>query len=570
MFTFSKNHRMAATGLALGAVLALCPDGQTTAEASFLDKPYESEAESGVEALDWIENRDRNIRKNMETKEQQRLRKDVADMKRALGRDERRDEAAEASGNAAPQPEQTDGTFGSVSKSKRKNEQPPLAFEGDDVLYDQKTGNVYAKGSVLITRIDGKRVITEKAEGNLNDQNVTIQDAGQFLNITDGESKTDVTGYRVLYNYGRKTGSLENGRGKVQGWYITGKRIEIFPDQVIIYNGTVSGCSAKHPDYHMSAKKVEIWQDTMVMHSVGYWLGGVQIGWERRVTKDLTKEEKDPYYPDFGYSKHEGFYVGDTFRWNYAKNGQVYTKLHYSTKEHWRNIYGVTYNLAGHNFNLEYGKYSDSDDKYLKKEPTFRYSYGRRIGKSPFSFSVSYERGKWKQEKKNNSTAKASTSTTNDIKSMHTEYSATLTPDAIKFGRKLTMSNSVSYSVIKESYDGSTNKGWGYSNSFRYIPDDDLVFYTGYSHSQRTVTSSLFDFDTDNYGDQWKFGASWRFSSKDRIAVGVSKDIKGGKLNKVDYYWFHNFHCLELIFNYRVDHYSHDKNYKFKLQFAPW
>ena len=81
MFTFSKKHRVVATGLALGTVLVFCPDGQTTAEASFLNKSYASEAESGAEALDWIENRDRNIRKNMETKEQQRLRKDIADMK---------------------------------------------------------------------------------------------------------------------------------------------------------------------------------------------------------------------------------------------------------------------------------------------------------------------------------------------------------------------------------------------------------------------------------------------------------------------------------------------------------
>ena len=565
MFTFSKTRRMAATGLALGAVLALCPDGQTTAEASFLDKPYESEAESGVEALDWIENRDRNIRKNMETKEQQRLRKDVADMKRALGRDERRDEAAEASGNAAPQLEQTDGTFGSVSKSKRKNEQPPLAFEGDDVFYDQKTGNVYAKGSVLITRIDGKRVITEKAEGNLNDQNVTIQDAGQFLNITDGESKTDLTGYRIIYNYGRKTGSLENGRGKVQGWYITGKRIEIFPDQVIIYNGTVSGCSAKHPDYHMSAKKVEIWQDTMVMHSVGYWLGGVQLGWERRVTKDLTKEEKDPYFPDFGYTKKEGFYIGDSFRWNYAKNGQVYTKLHYSTKEHWRNIYGVEYNLAGHNFTVEYGKFKDSDDQYLKKEPTFRYSYGHRIGKSPFSFSFGYERGKWKQEAKQNSKGHGS-----NVVSYHTAYSFTLTPDAIKFGRKLKMNNSFGYSITKESYNHSTDKGFEYNGNFMYIPDDDFVVYAGYKHTQHNKQDALFNYDDENYKSLFKCGLSWRIAPKDRIAIGLSEDVRSGKLDKVDYYWFHNFHCLELIFNYRVDHYSHDKNYKFKLQFAPW
>ena len=565
MFTFSKKHRVVATGLALGTVLVFCPDGQTTAEASFLNKSYDSEAESGVEALDWIENRDRNIRKNMETKEQQRLRKDIADMKRALRHDEHRDAAAEASGNAAPQPEQTDGTFGSVPKSKRKNEQPPIAFEGDDVFYDQKTGNVYAKGSVKITRVDGKRVITEQAEGNLKTQNVEMADSGQVVNITPGEAKTDLTGYRVIYNYGRKTGSMENARGKVQSWYITGKRIEFFPDQVVIYNGTVTGCSAKHPDYHMTARRVEIWQDTMVMHSVGYWLAGVQIGWERRVTKDLTKEEKDSYYPDFGYSSNDGFSVGDSFSWEIAKNTRAYTKLKYSTKEHWRNIYGMNYSAEGHSFTLEYGKYTDDDDHFLQKEPTFRYSYGHRIGKSPFNISLGYERGKWKQKARHNSKAAGS-----NVESIHTEYSATLSPDAIKFGRKLRMNNSIGYSIIKESHGDTTDKGMEYNGNFMYIPYDDLVFYMGYKHTQRNRQDALFNFDDENYKSLMKWGMSWRVAPKDRFAVGFSKDVRGGRMDKVDYYWFHNFHCLELIFNACIDHYENDHRYKVKMQFAPW
>ncbi|MDO4204662.1 MAG: hypothetical protein Q4D07_09275 [Selenomonadaceae bacterium] len=569
MFTFSKkNYRRgtaALAGAALGAVLAICPEGTPAAEASILNRPYKSDAKSGVEALDWIETRDRNIRKNMETKEQQRLRKDVADMKKALRHDEQRDAAAEASGNAAPQPEQTDGTFGSVSKSKRKNEQPPIAFEGDDVFYDQKTGNVYAKGSVKITRVDGKRVITELAEGNLKEQNVEIADAGQVVNIAPGEAKTDLTGYRVVYNYGRKTGSMENARGKIQSMYITGKRIEFFPDQVVIYNGTVSGCSAKHPDYHMTARRVEIWQDTMVMHSVGYWLGGVQLGWERRVTRDLTKEEKDPYYPEVGYSSEEGYYIADDFSWNFAKNARAYTTLKYSTREHWQNIYGLNYSAGGHSFTLEHGKYEDGNDKFLEKKPTFKYRYSHRIGKSPFTISLGYERGKWKQRARSNSKAKGK-----DISSMHTEYSVTLTPDAIRFGKKLRMTNSFSYSIIKESYNKSTDKGFGYSSSFLYTPDNDFVIYTGYTHTQRNRESSLFNFDTENYGDTLKWGLSWRVTPKDRFAVGFSKDVKGGHMDKVDYYWFHNFHCLELIFNYRVDHYDNDSKYKLKLQFAPW
>lgn len=571
MTTFFKKKlsRPAAclAGIALGLGISLWPVGLKGAEASFLNRPYDSDAESGVEALDWIENRDRNIRKNMDTKEQQRLKRDVADMKRAIARDDRRDAAAAAAGTAANRAGQTDGTFGSGPKAKGKNEQPPLAFEGDDIFYDQTTGNVYAKGSVKVTRVDGKRVITEQADGNTKDQNVRLPEGGQFVNITPGESKVDMTGYRILYNYGRETGSLENGRGKVQGWYITGKRIEIFPDQMVIYNGTVSGCSAKYPDYHMSAKKVEIWRDTMVMHSVGYWLGGVQIGWERRATRDLTKERQNPYYPNVGYSSDEGFYVGDTFHWGIAKNTQAYVDLHYSVKEQWRNVYGLSYNAAGHKFTLEYGKYSDSDERYLRKEPTFRYSFSHRIGKSPFTLGLAFERGQWKQESKDNKTAAGRGK---DINSLHTEYNITLTPDSIPLGKKLRMTNSLGYSIIKESHDESTNSGFEYNGSFLYTPDKNFAVYASYKHTQRNYSTTLFDYDTENYGSLVKWGLSWRVAPKDRFVVGFSKDVIGGNMNKVDYYWFHNFHCMEIILNYRINHYNDDRRTKIILQFAPW
>ena len=105
---------------------------------------YSSGADTGVEVLDYIENERRSRRENQLTEDQLRLMEDAKEMRANLR-----------------QPLSTDA-----------NAPLPVAIEGDDLFYDQRTGDVYAKGAVKITELDAKRFTTDEARGNLKQQEV--------------------------------------------------------------------------------------------------------------------------------------------------------------------------------------------------------------------------------------------------------------------------------------------------------------------------------------------------------------------------------------------------------------
>ena len=52
-------------------------------------------------------------------------------------------------------------------------QEAPIIFEGNDIMYDSVTGEVYGKGNVKITQ-NYSRMTTEDANGNLNTGDVDI------------------------------------------------------------------------------------------------------------------------------------------------------------------------------------------------------------------------------------------------------------------------------------------------------------------------------------------------------------------------------------------------------------
>ena len=61
-------------------------------------------------------------------------------------------------------------------------------------------------------------------------------------------------------------------------------------------------------------------------------------------------------------------------------------------------------------------------------------------------------------------------------------------------------------------------------------------------------------------------GISYRFDDKNRIMVGENYDMNNRHLKDVDWYWFHDIHCAQLIVRYRAKR----QKINFTLQFAPW
>ena len=163
--------------LALTAVCAFLPG---TAHAT-----YSSDSDTGIERLDYIENQRRAERANRLTPEQEKLLADVAAMQKHLRHPV-----------AADQPS-------------------PVAFEGDDLTYDERTGDFTAKGHVDIVQLEARRFQGDYVAGNTVRGDVSVPDRAHVLQLTEGTSRVTLDGYHINYNYQKHTGTMERADGKV-------------------------------------------------------------------------------------------------------------------------------------------------------------------------------------------------------------------------------------------------------------------------------------------------------------------------------------------------------------------
>ncbi|MDR3590499.1 MAG: LPS-assembly protein LptD, partial [Negativicutes bacterium] len=146
---------------------------------------------------------------------------------------------------------------GQTKKTAEKSpvvvEKAPIVVEGDELYFNDSNGDLFANGNVVVTQGQAK-VLGEMLRGNAKQNEIWIDDSSTFT-----EPGTRLVGTTTRYNYGTKTGTMQQASGKVEHEIVTGEQIDFMPDKIIIHNGTQTGCPAKVPDYHLSADRIEIW-----------------------------------------------------------------------------------------------------------------------------------------------------------------------------------------------------------------------------------------------------------------------------------------------------------------------
>ncbi|WP_295916084.1 hypothetical protein [Anaerovibrio lipolyticus] len=483
---------------------------------------YSASTDTNADVLDYLENNKRSARTNAIADEQKQLIHDAFEMRKNL-----RDPLD-------------------------PNKNVPVALEGDELFYDQHTGDFYATGSVNITSLDAQRFQTEEVKGNLENTEINVPGKGHVVQITPGQAKIVVDGYKIQYNYTKKTGKMEDVSGKIDHQYIKGKRIEMYPDKIIVYDGYLTKCSAEHPDYRSTASKIEIYPgDRMVCHDVKFWLADVPVFSAKKHTVRLDKDEDVIEMPRIGYNHDDGWWLSKDFNFYLTKNLYLNTELFYTGKYGFHSHGAVVYENNLGKFELMTGYYESSNNKWVKKAPSFRYTKSIPLSDTPFTVGLKYERGHWSQ---------------NNIHSMHTYYGLTLSHAPIDLGGNHKLYLSTTYSVTDESANHSRIKGMGYAALLRRDVDDRWSYYTRYSYTQANNKNSVFDYDLDNYSRKLSAGFSYKINARDRVLVGTAFDMSNYTLADMDVYWFHDFHCLQLISRYRAK--RHQVN--FTLQFNPW
>ena len=152
---------------------------------------YSASTDTAADILDYIENERRAERENRLTEAQEQLVKDTATMQAHL------------------------------RQPMEDHLKPlPTAFEGDELFYDQVTGEFFARGSVKVTEIDNRRVLSDEIKGNALTQDVVVENEAHILQVTPGMARVDVHGWKLSYNYGTGIGKVEDASGKVNRQYI--------------------------------------------------------------------------------------------------------------------------------------------------------------------------------------------------------------------------------------------------------------------------------------------------------------------------------------------------------------
>lgn len=499
----------------LAAVLAT-----STAEAV-----YEAKSDTGTGLFDYIENRRREARDQQLTEEQEKLLEDIEEAKERLPHE------------------------------PKEGEPVPVVFEGDDMVYYSGSGEFIATGKVDIIQLEGYRFQSEEAKGNVKDQVVRVDDKAHVLQLTEGAPRVTLDGYKTVYNYGTKTGTMGEANGKAGEYYLTGKRFEFYPDHIVVYDGTQTKCGAQSPDYHLSAERMEIWPEQVIkMYNVKFWVKNKVVGSKAYEERKLGATDKN-YFPRVGYSSNHGVYVRDNFEIPIKNHLNLLIGAYIETKKGFRSNAELAYKNRDLSAWLKYGFYDDSDARWIQKEPSIDILYGRRIGDSPLSYRVEGEIGHWRQ---------------NSIASTHQEYEFKLYHDPINI-KKYFLVLDTGYKITKDDAKNVPNgkttvRGFNYNALLGREFDERTAAYIGYSYDKNNSRNSLFDFDLDDYSRKFQAGVSYWLTPKDRVVVGVKWNADNHNVEDVDYYWYHDLHCSQAILRWR----GKRKKLEVRWEFVPW
>ena len=108
----------------------------------------------------------------------------------------------------------------------------------------------------------------------------------------------------------------------------------------------------------------------------------------------------------------------------------------------------------------------------------------------------------------------------------------------------------------------------GFDYNLLFFKEYDMKWanYFEYAYSKSNSTNRMIDFDTDSFSRKFNFGLSYRMDNRNRFVVGCKWDLDDRRVADIDYYWFYQLHCAELITRYRAKRHS----WSVSFQFTPW
>lgn len=420
---------------------------------------------------------------------------------------------------------------------KKKKEKQAKTYStvinADNVIFDDKTGNVRAIGSVKV--VHGDEILnTDKLDGNYKTGDAWIHDGGTYINLF---TKTNLHARSGAYNYKDKTGHFEHVKGRSDAEYIKAEEVDVYPDRLQAGVSTMTRCSAENPDYYITAKKVEIFPgDKLIAYNMKAYIKGKLIYSQDRYVADISPNRKDTLFPTISYSSKNGLGLRKLITRPFDNNFSAYVDVDYYTKHGFRPSAGFVYDDANWRADLSYGYMRDADDNWIRKQPELSLRLkSRKIGDTIFNYYLLAVYGNWKDNSKS---------------SWHTDLGGYIYSDPIYVfgGKSWWLNMGTSYQRIMESYDSSSMNVFRYNVGLTKKFNNRLSAYGGYHYASQQ--KKLFNFDNDYLHKEMRTGLQWQITKRDRFRIMHRYDLTTRKTYDLEYAIVHNMHCMELELKY--------------------
>ena len=433
-------------------------------------------------------------------------------------------------------------------KKKAKKPPQPITLEADELYFNDRTGELFAKGNVVITQ-DKSKIYTDIMRGN-DKQTEIWTDGGVHL----VEPLTDVKGMKIRYNYGLKFGTMQDIKGKCSDDFITGRSIHFEDGKYTAYDATTTGCPAKKtPDYHVSARKVEIWpEDKMIAYDAKVWIGNTVIYSTPKYKRSLKKNERDTEYPSFGYQDPDGYWIKQHLSFPFTDSVSLDANLYYYTKTGFKPNFELVDGQKDYSFKISYGDYSSTTVlasgtayggvsntvNWVRKAPEFRFDwFAKPIGDLPWKYNFTALAGQW---------------TDNTKTSWHQDYWLYFTRKPIYLDKEKTWTwtNGFGLEHVRESDDNSVQNILTYNTALSKRISPRLTVWTAFNYNSNT--QNAFAYNTINVPKEWVNGFHYQLDKKTAFSFYNSYDTVNGRTYENYYTIYRDLHCWSTYVQYQA------------------
>jgi LPS-assembly protein len=413
------------------------------------------------------------------------------------------------------------------------NTKAPIVVEADELYFSDSTGDLYARGNVQIKQNE------DKVEANIlkgNTQKNEVWTDGEAVISRPGMELT-TTGMR--YNLNDHSGSMQSSKGTIEKLHITSKAITTSPVHTTMNEGTVTGCPAEVPDYHISAERVEIWPgDKMIAYNAKFWIKNTVIFSLPKYQSSLQEGEEGGFaFPKPTYSSDNGIGISQHIEYPFSPRLAAFADLDYYSKVDFKPMYGLISRNSNFTAKLAYGNEENDDNEWIKKEPELSVKLNsQRLGSSSLTLNASAGWGQWNE---------------GDVRGTHSGFSMYLSNDPIKLGSKVTLKVGTGFDRNFYGYNDSTNSVFHFDSRLDIKANSRLNTWLGYSYSS-DIGTTPYEFDRIDVSKEGKVGFMYQVDRLNGFGVKLRYDLEHGSTEDIDYTWRRNLHCFEADITYRA------------------